>query len=167
MTPATNWMVELEHRVGGPPETVFDYFTDPDKYRRWKGIEAELDARPGGSYRVLMRPQVWVSGRYVTVDRPNRLVMTWGFESPLELPDFAQQVTPGSSTVEFTFVPDGDGTIIRVRHTELPSMESVGFHTRGWNNYLERLVIVLDGKDPGVDPLIALGDEVLGRPTAR
>ncbi|MDQ3941225.1 MAG: SRPBCC domain-containing protein [Actinomycetota bacterium] len=154
------WSVELEHRVGAPPETVFGYFTDPDKYRRWKGIEAELDPRPGGTYRVLMRPQVWVSGRYVAVDPPRRLVMTWGFESPLSLPDYAQ-VEPGSSTVEFTFVPDEDGTIIRVRHTDLPSEASVGFHTQGWNNYLGRLLVVLEGNDPGEDPLIALADEVL------
>jgi uncharacterized protein YndB with AHSA1/START domain len=102
-----------------------------------------------------MRPEVWVSGRYVVVDRPNRLVMTWGFESPLPVPPVVTEVAPGSSTVEFTFLPDGDGTVIRVRHTDIPSEAAHQFHTLGWNNYLDRLRVVLDGGDPGDDPLIA------------
>jgi uncharacterized protein YndB with AHSA1/START domain len=154
--PDTAWTVELEHRVGAPPEIVFDYFTDPEKYRRWKGVDAELDPRPGGSYRVTMRPDVWVSGQYVVVDRPHRLVMTWGFESPLAVPRVVTDVPPGSSTVEFTFVADGDDTLVRVRHTELPSEATLQFHTMGWNNYLMRLGVVLQGDDPGDDPLLAL-----------
>ena len=159
----TAWMVELEHRVGAPPEVVFEYFTDPAKYRRWKGLEAELDARPGGAYRVTMRDDVWVSGEYVEVERPHRLVMTWGFEGALALPDGMAQVAPGSSTVEFSFVPDGDGTIVRVRHTELPTEEARRVHTLGWNNYLGRLEVVLDGRDPGEDPLLSRPEVLLPR----
>ena len=156
------WLVELEHRVPAPPETVFEYFTDPDKYKRWKGLEAELDPRPGGTYRVTMRPQVWVSGEYVVVEPPHRLLMTWGFETSLDLPLGMNEVTPGSSTVEFTFHADGDGTIIRVRHMKLPSEEARTVHTFGWNNYLSRLEAVLGGGDPGEDEMIAIGDKLLG-----
>ncbi|MGH2809147.1 MAG: SRPBCC family protein [Actinomycetota bacterium] len=161
----SSWKVELEHRVGAPPDVVFDYFTDPEKYRRWKGIDAELDPRPGGIYRVTMRPEVWVSGQYIVVDRPHRLVMTWGFESTLDVPEVVTEVPPGASTVEFTFMPDRDGTIVRVRHAELPSAESVRFHTLGWNNYLERLGDVVEGKDPGVDRMASLGRDLRGRST--
>ena len=46
--------IELETRVAAPPEIVFAYFVQPELYRRWKGSTAELDARPGGLYRVTM-----------------------------------------------------------------------------------------------------------------
>lgn len=163
MTPDRDWIVELEHRVGGSPEIVFEYFTDPDKYRRWKGVEAELDPRPGGAYRVTMAPEVWVSGRYLAVEAPHRLLMTWGFESTLALPRGLAQVPAGSSTVEFSFVPDGADTIIRVRHTGLPSKEARWAHEAGWKGYLPRLAAILRGEDPGVDPVIPLADALYGR----
>src|SRR5437899_2042975 len=78
-------------------------------YRRWKGTTAELDARPGGLYRVLMPSGDRVRGEYVTVEPPHRVVFTWGFEGSTDLP-------PGSSTVEITLASDGDGTIVRRRH---------------------------------------------------
>ena len=40
--------IELETRVAALPEFVFAYFVQPDLYRRWKGLTAELDPRPGG-----------------------------------------------------------------------------------------------------------------------
>ena len=147
------WTVELEQRVAGSPAEVFEYFTDPEKYRRWKGVDAELDPRPGGAYRVTMRPDVWVSGEYLVVEPPRRLMMTWGFESSLQLPTGLQQVLPGSSTVEFTFEADGDGTIIRVRHMDLPTGDAHDAHRIGWDSYLARLAMVLDGTDPGEDVL--------------
>jgi uncharacterized protein YndB with AHSA1/START domain len=79
---------------------------------------------------------------------PYRLVFAWGWEDSSELP-------PGSSTVEITLVPDGDGTLIRLRHTGLPSEESRALHAAGWSHYLERLSLAAAGRDPGPDPLAA------------
>lgn len=158
-----DWTVEVEHRVGGPPEVVFEYFTDPEKYRRWKGHEAELDAQPGGTYRVTMGPEIWVRGEYVAVEPPHRLLMTWGFESDIDIPRGLAQVPPGTSTVEFRFVPDGDGTIIRVRHTGMPSEDARFAHTLGWETYLARLASVLAGGDPGEEPTFAMGAKLFER----
>ena len=158
MTPDQGFAVEVEHRVPASPETVFEYFTDPEKYRRWKGVEAELDPRPGGLYRVTMTrtPGSWIRGEYLVVEPPRRLMMTWGFEGSVELPRGMQQVPPGSSTVEFRFMPDGDGTVIRVRHLGLPTDEAQWVHAQGWNTFIPRLVAVLEGRDPGDDPSLDL-----------
>jgi len=153
----TTWAVEVKHRVAGSPEEVFEYFIDPDKYRLWKGLEAELDPRPGGAYRIKMAPQVWVRGTYVTVERPRRLVMTWGFEShDFALPRGLAQVQPGSSAVEFTFVEDGDATVIEVRHVGLPNEEARFAHHLGWESYLLRLALVRAGKDAGEEPTLTM-----------
>jgi uncharacterized protein YndB with AHSA1/START domain len=156
--------VQLEYRIPAPRATVFEYFTDADKYRRWKGVAAELDARPGGAYRVTMGPEVWVGGRYVSVEPPRRLVMTWGFESTVELPRGLAQVPPGSSTVEFTFVEDGDGTVVRVNHSGLPTEEARWAHRSGWEAYLPRLVALLGGDDAGEDPMMALAPVLYAGP---
>ena len=70
MTTATTKTVEVTVRVAGTPDEVFPYFTDPEKYRRWKGLDAELDARPGGIYRVWMPRGLVLEGEYRVVERP-------------------------------------------------------------------------------------------------
>jgi uncharacterized protein YndB with AHSA1/START domain len=136
--------IELETRIAAPPDVVFAYFIDPELYQRWKGKTAELDARPGGLYQVLMPSGDLVRGEYLTVEPPTRVVFTWGFEGSSDLP-------PGASTVEITLRADGDGTIVRLRHERLPSDESRQQHAIGWQQYLERLALVASGKDPGPD----------------
>jgi hypothetical protein len=83
--------------------------------------------------------------------------VTWGFEkSTFELPRGLAQVPPESSTVEFSFAADGDGTVIRVRHMDLPTEEAHGAHELGWEAYLSRLGTVTRGEDAGRDPVIKL-----------
>lgn len=137
-------VVELETRIAAPPESVFAYFVDPERYGRWKGLGAELDPRPGGVYRVAMPGQSTVTGRYLEVEAPRRVVFTWGWEGHPEVP-------PGSSTVEVTLVPDGDGTIVRLRHHGLPSAGMRSLHAGGWARYLDRLRVAGAGGDPGPD----------------
>ena len=52
--PEVATVVEREVRIAARPETVFEFFTDPDKMVLWKGREADLDPQPGGIYRVEM-----------------------------------------------------------------------------------------------------------------
>ena len=138
--------IEREVRIDASPETVFSFFTDPAKMVQWKGATATLDPRPGGVYRVEMNEQYIALGEYVVVDPPNRVVFTWGWEGD-------DAVTPpGSSTVEVTFTPDGDGTLVRLVHTGLPTPESVEAHGQGWDEYMPRLVIAAAGGDAGEDP---------------
>ena len=37
-----------ERQIDARPETVFAFFTDPEKLTRWLASEATLDPRPGG-----------------------------------------------------------------------------------------------------------------------
>ncbi len=153
MTPEVTRTLEMEVRIEARPETVFSYFTDPVKYRAWQGVDAELDPRPGGLFRVTIsgRSRRAVRGEYVAVEPPNRIMYTWGWEEPVQMP-FLRQVPPGSSTVEIRFVPDGDATILRLRHSGLPTEDVLGFHSMGWNSSLSRLQAVAAGRDPGPYP---------------
>ena len=141
-------VVEREIRIAARPEIVFDFFVDPEKMVRWKGRRAELDPRPGGVYRVEISDQAIARGEYVEIDVPNRVVFTWGWEGQ-ETGEHA--VPPGSSRVEVELTPDGEGTLVRLRHLDLPE-QSREIHGQGWDMYLGRLAAAAEGRDPGADP---------------
>jgi uncharacterized protein YndB with AHSA1/START domain len=141
-------VVEREIRIAARPETVFDFFVDPEKMVRWKGRGAELDPRPGGVYRVEINDQAIARGEYVEIDAPNRVVFTWGWEGQ---ESGVHAVPPGSSRVEIELAPDGDGTLVRLRHLDLPE-QSREIHGQGWDMYLGRLAAAAEGRDPGADP---------------
>ena len=57
--------VQREVRIAARQETIFPFFTDPEKMMRWKGISVTLDPKPGGVYRVSMNDSDIASGHYV------------------------------------------------------------------------------------------------------
>jgi uncharacterized protein YndB with AHSA1/START domain len=141
----TEGLVEHEIRVAASPDSVFEYFTDPAKMVAWMGTEATLDPRPGGVCRVNPSGQAAMLGEFVEVDRPRRIVFTWGWET-------AQFKTPPRSTlVEVSLTPDGEDTVVRLAHLRLKP-ELVALHRAGWDHYLPRLALAAAGADPGPDP---------------
>jgi uncharacterized protein YndB with AHSA1/START domain len=142
--------VVREVRIEARPETVFAFFTDPAKMVRWKGSLAELDPRPGGMFRVDLHGNV-ARGEFVSIEPPTRVVFTWGWEGE------GNPIPPGASTVEVTLTPDGDGTVLRLVHRNLP-VEAQGAHADGWDHFLPRLVEAAAGRDPGRDPWSERGE---------
>ena len=138
--------VERQVRVAASPETVFSYFTDNQKMVEWKGFSATLDPRPGGVYRVEISDKNIARGEYVEVVPYSKVVFTWGWEGD------GAPVPPGSTTVEVTLIPDGEHTIVRLRHYGLP-VEARDVHGEGWDHYMPRLAMAATGVDPGPDPL--------------
>ena len=61
------------------------------------------------------------------------------------------EVLPESTTVEITLVPDGEDTVLRLRHSGLPTEEAETMHGAQWPIYLDRLATVVAGGDPGPD----------------
>lgn len=64
-----------------PANAVFDALTTPEVVSRWQGLDVcEIDLREGGAWRFVGRnPEglsMTVSGSYVEVRRPRRLVQT-------------------------------------------------------------------------------------------
>ncbi len=141
-------VVEVVRRIAAPPDVVFAFLTDPEKYTRWKGVAAELDPRPGGVYRVQMSADAFVRGQFVEVEAPSRVVFTWGWEGNDAIP-------PGSTTVEVVLEPDGDETIATLRHSGFPDDGAADEHGQGWEHYLSRLAPAAQGGDPGPDPLLS------------
>jgi len=138
--------VERTIRIDASPETVFSFLVDPVQIIRWLGLESTLDPRPGGEFRVDMNGRDIVSGEIIEVEHNRRIVFTWGWENP------GSSIPPGSTTVEITLEPDGDGTLLRLRHSGLRGPD-IQRYDEGWPHYLDRLAMVAQGGDPGPDPL--------------
>jgi uncharacterized protein YndB with AHSA1/START domain len=136
----------VEVQIAASPETVFDFFTDPDKMIQWMGRSAELDPRAGGTLRCDINGRDVARGEYVAVERPHRIVFSWGWEGEKPI------VVPGGSTVEVLLARAGEGTQLRLIHSDLPSVASAEHHSQGWHHYVERLTAVAAGGDPGADP---------------
>lgn len=140
-------VVEREVRIAARPETIFPFFTDPAKMVLWHGLHATLDPRQGGVYRVDITGRDVARGEYVEVVPYSRVAFTWGWEGE------GSPLPPGSSTVEITLTPDGDETIVRLRHLGLTA-EQGNSHAEGWEHFLPRLVTAAEGRDPGPDPWV-------------
>jgi uncharacterized protein YndB with AHSA1/START domain len=132
--------LEITQRIAAPPEVVFSYLTDSTRFTRWMGSGAELDARPGGRYKIMVDQYV-ASGEYLEVDPPRRLVFTWGWEGHPTVP-------PGSTTVEITLTPEQDATLLRLRHLGLPDEDARMQHEDGWKGYAGQLAKRLSAGGP-------------------
>lgn len=116
--------------IDAEPAVVFDHFTDAEALASWMGDRAVVDPRPGGQFVVFFEERA-VEGRYVEIQPPRRLVITWGRVGSPEFP-------PGSSTLEVRLTPEGTGTRVEIVHSGLPENE-VERHALGWRHYLSRL----------------------------
>ena len=134
--------IEITQRIEAPPEIVFAYLTDSQRFVRWMGVGAVLDPRPGGRYRIDVDGAHIVSGEYQELDPPRRLVMTWGWEGHPTVP-------PGSTTVEITLTPERGATVLRLRHLGLPDEGERLNHREGWNLYTGQLAraVAAGGRD--------------------
>jgi uncharacterized protein YndB with AHSA1/START domain len=150
METTTEMAVEKELTIDASPETVWEFLVQPEKATRWMGTAATLDARPGGEYHVDVIDGHVARGEFVEVERPRRLVYTFGWEPEEGNPG---AVPPGSTTIEIELVPDGDGTLLRFSH-RLDSVDDAGKHAPGWDHYLDRLATAAEGGDPGPDPWV-------------
>ena len=120
------------------------YLTTSDKWSRWQGVAATVDAVPGGIFAMTMANGLRARGQFVELVPNERVVFTWGWIDHPGLP-------PGSSTVQIDLAADGEGTMLRLTHDGLPEDE-VSIHVAGRAHYVPRLALAAEGHNPGPDP---------------
>jgi uncharacterized protein YndB with AHSA1/START domain len=116
--------------VEAPPERVYEYFTQPAAIVRWMGEYALLEPRPNGRFNLDLHGTA-IRGRFLELEPPHRLLISWGFAGSDHLP-------PGASTVEVRLISENNGTRVEVEHRDLPDVEAQP-HALGWSRYLGRL----------------------------
>ena len=136
--PATR-TVEQTLRIEARPETVWRYWTDPQRMCEWWGATAELDPRPGGTCLVEMGGGPVMRGEYLELVPHERIVFSFGWDPT----DGAPAVTPGSTRVEITLTDDGGDTIMTLRHTGIPAAIAEE-HRAGWAHFLPLLAAAVE-----------------------
>ena len=134
--------------IGGPLNEVFAAWTDVSLLRRWLApapwvvVEASADARPGGSYRVVVvHPsgmRVVTFGEYVEVVPGRRIVKTWIREGDTPgVDDY-----PTMLTVEFRAL-DARSTELTLRQDQLLTPADREGNREGWRLCLDKLAALV------------------------
>ncbi|MHA7984304.1 SRPBCC family protein [Rathayibacter sp. CAU 1779] len=116
--------------IDAEPDTVFDYLVTADGMTAWMGEFATLEPRPGGRFDVDIAGFP-IRGEYLEVERPHRVVVSWGIAGSEDLP-------PGASRVSFELTAVAGGTRVDLTHSGLPDARVAG-HRVGWAHFLPRL----------------------------
>ena len=143
MKTSVSELYATEVDLPAPAEEVFRHLTDPAAMIRWMGQHATLRPVPGGAFEIDING-VPVRGRYLEIDPPRRVLVSWGVAGNPALP-------PGATQVEFTLTPTPAGTRLRLVHRSLPP-DQASIHATGWQHFLGRLALAAAGQDPGPDP---------------
>lgn len=132
-------IMQIRRRMRAGAEQIFDLWTKPDLMVRWMSpfpgevdCKASCDPRPGGAFSLVMSSSEAsreVSGTYVQVDRPRKLVFTW--IGPL--------TNNVNTLVTVELSPHGDETDLVLTHERLPTTAIVEGHTKGWGTILDHL----------------------------
>ena len=135
-------VLQLNRIIPASRERVFAAWTTPEAIKVWFGpdscrvFDVQVDLRVDGEYCFSLSTkdlgEIKVSGRYLEVTPPTKLIYTWRWEGNPEL-------TVGTSLVTVEFTSAGTFTEIRLTHEQLPSIESRDDHGRGWSGTFDKL----------------------------
>jgi uncharacterized protein YndB with AHSA1/START domain len=145
MTAETRSRVVVTRRYAATPERVFDAFLDVEIARRFlfatatgDMITAEIDPRAGGGFTFTERRpdmgDVRHVGEFLEIDRPRRLVFTFG----------VPQFDPRMTVVTVEIRPEGDGCELTLTNDGVPP-DYAGRNHEGWSRILAGLLPAYDG----------------------
>jgi uncharacterized protein YndB with AHSA1/START domain len=141
-----NVKVSVTRHFDASPERVFDAWLDPELIGKWmfgpalreeEVLRIVADARVGGAFSFLVRRQgkeIDHVGKYREIDRPRRLVFTWGIAGDSE----------DESLVIIEIVPKEKGAELSLTHEMDPKWADYASRTEaGWTKMLVALSVTL------------------------
>lgn len=133
-------ILTVNRSIRTTPERLFELWTGADYIRRWFGgaeteiDQVEIDLRVGGQYRIMVPGDggpTEVSGSFLEIERPNRLVYTWVMRGP--------QMATDETTVTVEFEQVGEMTEIQLTHGPFVVAEVRQLHASGWAACLDEI----------------------------
>jgi len=128
----------VRRTIQATAEELFAAWTQPEHLKKWWGprpvtcVDAEIDLRVGGSYRIgNLLPDgtvLWIVGEFEIVERPHKLVYSWRAGSSND-----------SERVTVQFEPQGEATEVIVTHERIPDSSTREQHLAGWDGCLDGL----------------------------
>jgi uncharacterized protein YndB with AHSA1/START domain len=96
--------------------------------------------RPGDPFRLDLDGTV-ITGRYLEVDPPHRMLIEWDCPA-------TDCATPKAALIEFTFTPTGDETTVEVQLAGLGA-EAADFYRQRFAHHLDQTAAAFAGAEPG------------------
>ena len=150
--------LRLVRHIAARPDRVVEAISTPGGISAWWGpddlpvIAAEMQARPGGAYRVRFQTgggdQHEAFGEILEFQPPWRLAISWAYAAGGE-PDEAGRI----SRIQFDLTPVEGGVVLVLTQSELSTEASRLSHWRGWTASLAKLVAHLGGEISLPNPL--------------
>lgn len=129
----------IKRRLNAPRQKVFAAWTQPAQLAQWFGpeqidrAEAEIDARAGGRFRVVMHARDGerheVGGAYREVVADEKLVFTWAWITTPER----------ESLVTVLLKDDAGATLLTLTHEQLFDDAARDGHRHGWTGSFAKL----------------------------
>jgi len=128
-------ILRIEREFKASPEAVYDAWVNPEIFVNWWGPEGmstpvhELNVHEGGSWKATMEntegQRFASSGVYKVLDRPNRLVFTWGWD--------LEDGSRGHETeIKLTFSKTAKGTLMVLVQGRFENKDARDGHNTGW-----------------------------------
>jgi uncharacterized protein YndB with AHSA1/START domain len=137
MMATTDQTLTFSQRVKAPPGEVYSAFTHATGLREWLCDGAVINAAAGGSYHIWWQNGYYASGEIVQMSPDQALSLTW-----------MGRQEPSATTIEITFTPQGDDTLVTLVHGGLGTDEAWdrirAESVRGWQSGLENLQSVME-----------------------
>lgn len=135
--------VSLSRYFEASAERVFDAWTNPDIAAKWlftmaisEAHTTEIDARVGGKYIITDTregTEYTAVGEYLEVDRPHRLVFTFG------MPQFS----PEFDRITVEIVPEGSGCVMTLTQEDMYTGYQKSTR-RGWSKMIRVLAALVE-----------------------
>ena len=120
--------IQVRRRYRHAPERVFDAWLDPTMAGRFLFatptgvmVKVEIDARVGGRFLIIERrdgQDALHEGAYLEIDRPRRLVFSFGDSVAFDTTTVTIEIVPVSEGCELTLTHSGVGAIWTAQTTE-------------------------------------------------
>jgi uncharacterized protein YndB with AHSA1/START domain len=126
--------LEVRRTLPYPSGRVSRALTDPSALAAWFwpkrfATTAEIDLRIGGRYRIDgLAAGMAVSGEYIAVEEPRRLVFTWQWDGE-----------PDKTLVTIELTAHEQATDIVISHEQFSDDATRDNHVQGWADCLDRL----------------------------
>lgn len=114
---------EVHDRFAVTPQKLYRAWLDSEEHAAMTGSEARIDPTPGGPFSAW---DGYISGTTIELVEDQKIVQAW------RTTEFAN--SDADSRLEITFQPEGDSTLIMLRHTEIPDGQGEAYR-QGWTEF--------------------------------
>ena len=122
--------IAKEQFIQATPERVFAALTTKQELERWFVPTADIDLKPGGTFRVEMAPGIGEHGTVREVQPAQLFSFTW------------EALSPTPTTLTFELRAERDGTLVTLTHSGIGEGEGWEVYAtigQGWDAHLQDL----------------------------